>query len=87
MLSLDYLDAAFPDARFVMTHRDPTDVLLSVADVYADIVGGFSDHVDRRYLGELNVDQWSVGMQRAVKFRRGPAAVPTTGSSTSTSGR
>ncbi len=45
----------FPDARFVMTHRDPTDVLLSVADVYADIVGGFTDHVDRRYLGELNV--------------------------------
>jgi hypothetical protein len=69
VLSLDYLDAVFPDARFVMTHRDPTDVLLSVADVYADIVGGFSDHVDRRYLGELNVHQWSVGMQRACRFR------------------
>ena len=37
VLSLTYLDEAFPDARFVMTHRDPTDVLLSVADVYADI--------------------------------------------------
>ena len=69
MLSLDYLDAVFPDARFVMTHRDPTDVMLSVADVYADIVGGFSDHVDRRYLGELNVHQWSVGMERVCKFR------------------
>jgi hypothetical protein len=69
VLSLDYLDATFPDARFVMTHRDPTDVLLSVADVYADIVGGFSDHVDKRYLGELNVHQWSVGMERACKFR------------------
>ena len=51
MLSLDYLDARFPDARFVMTHRDPTDVMLSVADVYADIVGGFTDDLDRRYLG------------------------------------
>ncbi len=56
VMSLDYLDRVFPDARFVMTHRDPTDVMLSVADVYADIVGGFSDHVDRRYLGELNVE-------------------------------
>ncbi len=55
VLSLDYLDRVFPDARFVMTHRDPTDVMLSVADVYADIVGGFTDHLDRRYLGELNV--------------------------------
>jgi hypothetical protein len=69
VLALGHLDKAFPDARFVMTHRDPTDVLLSVADVYADIVGGFSDHVDRRYLGELNVTQWSVGMRRAVEFR------------------
>lgn len=69
VLSLNYLATAFPDARFVMTHRDPTDVLLSVADVYADIVGGFSDHVDRRYLGELNVHQWSVGMERTCAFR------------------
>ncbi|MEZ0341494.1 sulfotransferase [Mycobacterium sp. pV006] len=73
VLSLTELDRIFPDARFVMTHRDPTDVLVSVAEVYADIVGGFSDHLDRRYLGELNAHQWSVGMQRAVAFRRGDA--------------
>ena len=47
--------------------------MLSVADVYADIVGGFTDHLDRRYLGELNVEHWSVGMDRAVKFRDGGA--------------
>jgi hypothetical protein len=69
VLSLDALDRVFPDARFVMTHRDPTDVILSVADVYADIVGSFTDHLDRAYLGELNVSQWSVGMNRAVQFR------------------
>ena len=56
-----------------MTHRDPTDVMLSVADVYADIAGGFTDHVDLRYLGRLNVEQWSVGVERAVKFRDGGA--------------
>ena len=73
VISLDYLDRVFPDARFVMTHRDPTDVMLSVADVYADIVSGFSDDVDRRYLGELNVKQWSTGMERVLKFRAGGA--------------
>jgi Sulfotransferase family len=73
VLSLDCLDRVFPDARFVMTHRDPTDVILSVADVYGDIVGGFTDHLDRGYLGELNVHQWSVGMERTVKFRDGGA--------------
>jgi len=71
ILFLEYLDRAFPDARFVMTHRDPTDVMLSVADVYADIAGGFTDHLDRHYLGRLNVEQWSIGMDRALKFRDG----------------
>ena len=73
VLSLDALDSVFPDARFVMTHRDPTDVLLSVVDLYADMVGGFSDQLDRHYLGALNVEHWSVGMDRAVKFRDGGA--------------
>ena len=73
VLWLDALNEVFPDARFVMTHRDPTDVILSVAELYADIVGGFTDHLDRRYLGQLNVEHWSVGMRRALRFRDGEA--------------
>jgi Sulfotransferase family len=73
ILFLQYLDRAFPDARFVMTHRDPTDVMLSVADVYADIAGVFTDHLDCHYLAQLNVEHWSIGMQRALKFRDGGA--------------
>jgi Sulfotransferase family len=69
LLFLPHLDRAFPDARFVMTHRDPTDVLLSVADVYADIAGVFTDHLDRPYLGQLNLEHWSVGIERAMNFR------------------
>jgi hypothetical protein len=71
ILFLEHLDRAFPDARFVMTHRDPADVLVSVADVYADIAGTFTDHLDRHYLGRLNVEHWSVGMDRALRFRDG----------------
>jgi hypothetical protein len=69
VLWLGALNAVFPDARFVMTHRDPTDVLLSVADLYADIIGSFSDRIDRRYIGRLNVEHWSLGMERALRFR------------------
>lgn len=69
MLYLDALDAAFPDARFVMTHRDPTDVMLSVATVYTQIIEKFSDHVDHGYIGELNVRCWSEAMRRAIAFR------------------
>ncbi|MGB6514471.1 MAG: sulfotransferase [Mycobacterium sp.] len=73
VLFLDDLDHVFPEARFVMTHRDPTDVILSVADLYADIIGGFTEHIDRRYIGQLNVEHWSLGMQRALRFRDGAA--------------
>jgi hypothetical protein len=69
MLYLDALDNAFPDARFVMTHRDPTDVMLSVATVYADIIGKFTDSPDYAYIGELNVRCWSEAMRRAIAFR------------------
>jgi hypothetical protein len=69
VLWLGDLDTVFPDARFVMTHRDPTDVILSVADLYADIIGSFSAEVDRPYIGGLNVEHWSLGMDRALRFR------------------
>jgi hypothetical protein len=71
MLWIYYLNAAFPDARFVVTHRDPTDVLLSVCDVYADIAGNFTDHLDRQYIGSLNLEQWATGVDRLIEFRDG----------------
>jgi Sulfotransferase family len=73
VLWLDHLDRVFPDAKFVMTHRDPTDVILSVADLYADIIGTFTDHIDRPYIGRLNVEHWSSGMDRTLQFRAGSA--------------
>ncbi|HSA50359.1 MAG TPA: sulfotransferase [Yinghuangia sp.] len=69
LLFLDALDRAFPDARFVWTHRDPTAVILSVADLYAEVAGRFSDDVDKHYIGELNVEHWTVGVTRALAFR------------------
>jgi hypothetical protein len=69
LIYLEHLNNAFPDARFVMTHRDPSDVMLSVIDVYEDIVSKFTDHTDTHYLAELNIRHWSEGMQRALKFR------------------
>lgn len=69
LLFLKDLDKAFPDARFVMTHREPSDVMLSVVDVYADIVGKFTDKLDMPYLAELNITHWSEGMKRTIAFR------------------
>lgn len=69
LLYLPYLNKAFPDARYVMTHRDPTDVMLSVIHVYTDIASKFTEKVDVGYMAELNVGMWSEGMRRALAFR------------------
>ncbi len=73
LLFLDHLDRVFPDARYVMTHRDPAEVIVSVADLYAEVATMFSDHIDLEYLGRLNVEHWSVGMERTLAFRDGGA--------------
>lgn len=69
LIYLEHLDRAFPDARFVMTHRAPSDVIPSVIDVYCDIAGKFTDSLDAQYLAELNLRHWSEGMRRALAFR------------------
>ncbi len=69
LLWLDHLDEVFPDARFVMTHRDPTEVMVSVADVYAEVGRQFSEDLDLPYLGRLNVQHWTTGMERLLRFR------------------
>jgi hypothetical protein len=63
------LDNAFPDAHFVMTHRDPTEVMVSGAHLYADYIGRFTDKVDLHYIGELLVSQLARSMERALAYR------------------
>ncbi len=72
LLYLDHLVKAFPDARFVMTHRDPADVILSVINVYYDIVSNFSDTADKEYIAQLNINMWPEGMRRTLALRQDP---------------
>ena len=51
LLFLPSLDNAFPDARYVMTNRDPTEVLLSVAELYTQVGKNLSDDYDLGYVG------------------------------------
>jgi hypothetical protein len=66
---IDALDKVFPDARFWMTHRDIAAVVPSSADLYYELARGFSDNIDKAYLGRLNADTWDLGMRRLIAFR------------------
>lgn len=68
-LFIDALDAVFPDARFVMTHRDVAAVIPSVADLYYELRRAYADRVDLPAIGRETSDFCELGMRRMIAFR------------------
>lgn len=69
LLYLDAMNEVFPDAKWLVTHRNPVAVMRSVVHLYATYIGQFTDSVDLDYVAELNLRQWSEGAQRMQGFR------------------
>lgn len=69
LLSLDALTTVYPDARFLMTHRDPAAVLGSVCSLIAYTRGMVSDRDDTRELGRQQLAIWREALRRAMAFR------------------
>ena len=68
-LFIEQLHAAFPDARYVMTHRDVANVIPSVADVYFELSQAYSDNPAKAKLAEVNTASWDKAMRRMIAFR------------------
>jgi Sulfotransferase family len=73
LLFMSYLAEAFPDARFVMTHRDPTEVVVSVSDLYVEVRRMYGRDIHLGYLGAMNLELLAVGLRRTLEFRDGGA--------------
>lgn len=71
-LFLEAYEKVFPGARFVQTHRDVSKVLPSVSDLYYTMLQAGND-VDPMYVGDLNMYQWSIALDRMLAFRKDPA--------------
>jgi hypothetical protein len=70
MFSLDALMEAYPDARFLWSHRDPAKVLGSVCSLIEYTRSWSSDRLDPQGLGAEQLDRWSEAVSRAMEFRR-----------------
>jgi hypothetical protein len=68
-LFLDAFEKVFPEARFVMTHRDVAKVLPSVSDLYSMLLQVGNDGIDPLQVGQLNVAQWGAALDRVLAFR------------------
>ena len=69
MATIDALDAVYPDARFVMTHRDITSVLPSVCAVKEALSTPLTESFDRSALGAHEQTLWLESIQRLLDFR------------------
>lgn len=70
MFALDAFVDAYPNAKFLWSHRDPAKVLGSVCSLIAYIRSWSSDRKDPEELGAEQLAWWAEGMRRAMEFRR-----------------
>jgi Sulfotransferase family len=68
MLSMEALDQVYPDARFIWTHRDPSQVLGSVCSLIAYTRSWVSD-VAPVGIGAEQTAIWQMALRRAMAFR------------------
>jgi hypothetical protein len=68
-LFLEARERVFPESRYVMTHRDVSKVLPSVADLYTVMLGFANEGIDPLEVGRLNMGQWGLALDRVLAFR------------------
>ncbi|WP_395398120.1 sulfotransferase [Novosphingobium sp. BL-8A] len=69
-LYLDALTEVYPDARLVMTHRDPVEVVGSACSLVWNVRRMFSDSVDRERLGRDMLETFEAMIARQDDFRQ-----------------
>ncbi|MDY0065670.1 MAG: sulfotransferase [Steroidobacteraceae bacterium] len=66
---LDAICTVYPDARIVMTHRDPLKLIASHCSLVSMACSMGSDQVDRLEIGQMWSRSWEEAMRRGVAFR------------------
>jgi len=69
MFALDALLEAYPDAKFLWSHRDPAKVLASVCSLIHYVRSWASDRYDADELGAEQLERWWLAVSRAMDFR------------------
>ena len=59
----------YPDAGVILTHRDPLEVVGSLASLTTELRSTFSDEVDAERVGPEMTRRWAEGLDRALRAR------------------
>lgn len=71
MAAIDALDSVYPDARFIMTHRDIASVLPSVCALKVALSTPVTEPVKVLSLGLHEKELWQESLRRLIEFRDG----------------
>ena len=66
---IDAVRTAFPDARFVWTHRDPMAALTSVCSLLTVVAAPGTDRFDPAWLGPRQTEDWATAVDRGLEAR------------------
>ena len=69
MQAIEALDKVYPDAQFVMTHRDVAKVIPSLADLHTALSSPYTNHPDPEYFGAFCLDTWAGALESTIAFR------------------
>lgn len=69
LFHLQELIASYPDAMIVQTHREPLEVLGSVASLTATLRGAFSDSIDPTAIGREVSQRWGQAATLSIEMR------------------
>lgn len=75
---LNYLPTVlrtYPDARIVITHREPTEVLGSVTSLIANLRRAFSEEVDEAEIARYHLDLYGRSLDALVDYRIDPEQI------------
>lgn len=70
LMRLPELFEVYPDARIIMTHRDPSSVVTSTASLISSVRSLYSDHEDPHRTGREQLDTWSLYFKRFLESRQ-----------------
>lgn len=69
LLSIKALLATYPDAKIIQLHRDPVEVIPSMASLFAALRVPFSKQADMTEIGRDVTTQWQSGLTKTMAFR------------------
>ena len=70
LMRLSEIFEVYPDARIIMTHRPPADVVSSTASLISSVRSLYSDNEDPAVTGQEQAELWSLYFNRFLESRK-----------------